>query len=253
MSNLMWDKLKPAAIQLSLFAVIGLVAWFGIRLLLSTIQTKMDVIQQHAVTREYRERQLDKLPELEAQHALIAQHADSLGIILTKDRLIGFIEALERVARDEGVKIKIESRENAFLESKVTVIEKKANPSNPAPASDTKGEDQGGTEKKKASAAKETGIITELPLKKYLRLTISLSGEYKNIVRYVHRLESLPYALDIIGMDLRVKPEEVVNAVPESGALNPFDATLVPAPSQTERPESNILDATFETIMYMND
>jgi hypothetical protein len=38
----------------------------------------------------------------------------------------------------------------------------------------------------------------------------------------------LPYALDIIGMDLRVKPEEVVNAVPESGALNPFDATLVP-------------------------
>ncbi|MGB4943118.1 MAG: hypothetical protein WBO92_03320, partial [Candidatus Moraniibacteriota bacterium] len=132
MPNPMWEKIKPTVIQLVLFGTIGLVGWFGIRLLLSTIQTKMDDIQKHAVTREHREKQLERLPELEAQHALIAEHVGSLGIILTKDRLVEFIERLEHLAGEEGVAIEIESRDNAFLESKITATEKKTGTAKPA-------------------------------------------------------------------------------------------------------------------------
>ncbi len=247
----MWEKMKPTVIQLILFATIGLVGWFGIRPLLSTIQTKMDDIQKHAVTREHREKQLERLPELETQHALISERAKSLDIILTKDRLVEFIERLERLAGETDVVIEIESRDNAFLESKITAIEKKANPSKSAAVDE--GDTEEGTRptvKKPGSASKETGLVAELPLKKYLKLTITVTGAYGDIVRYLSRLETLPYALDVVGMNIRARSEEDDRAIPESGALDPFGVPL--AESVTQLPRET-LNAVFETVVYMKD
>ncbi|MFZ1654257.1 MAG: hypothetical protein WAT84_00270 [Candidatus Moraniibacteriota bacterium] len=251
MPNPMWEKIKPTVIQLVLFGTIGLVGWFGIRLLLSTIQTKMDDIQKHAVTREHREKQLERLPELEAQHALIAEHVGSLGIILTKDRLVEFIERLEHLAGEEGVAIEIESRDNAFLESKITATEKKTGTAKPAVADEGKAEDAAEPSAKKASpTSKETGLVAELPLKKYLKLTITVTGAYGDIVRYLSRLESLPYALDIIGMNIKAQLDEVDRVAPESGALDPFG---VPLTEPATRPHPDTLNAVFETVVYMKD
>lgn len=250
MSNPMWDKLKPTVMQLTLFVTIGLIAWFGVRALLSTIQTKMDDIQKHAVTREHREKQLDRLPELEAQHGLIAKHVGDLGIILTKDRLVEFIEVLERLAEDEAVAIEIQSRDNAFLESKITATEKKSGTPKPAVPGDGKNDSVDEPVKTGSTANKETGIVTDLPLKKYLKLTITVSGKYGDIVRYLHRLESLPYALDVIGLDIKAKSKDDIGLIPESGTLDPFGATPI---ETVKRPVTDTLDAVFETVVYMND
>lgn len=250
MASPLWNKSKPIVMQISLFAVIGLVGWFGIRLLLSTIQEKMDDIQKLSVTREHREKQLERLPDLEAQHALIGEHADRLGIILTKDRIVEFIQKIEQLAEDEDVTVEIESRDNAFLESKVTPAEKKDVAAKPAATAADKAE-AAAEPAKKAPSAKETGIVTELPLKKYLKLTITATGEYGNVVRFLHRLETLPYALDVIGLNMKLRAEEADLVAQESGVLNPFAeeaSTAVRTASKVE-----VLEAVFETVVYMKE
>jgi hypothetical protein len=253
MPNLLWEKMKPFVMQVSFFTMIGLTAWFGVSPLLSTIQTKMDDIQKLSVTREHRVKQLEQLPELEAQYALINEHDEQLAIILTKDHLVEFIETLERLAIDEGVIIEIESRDNAFLESKITATEKKetAQKSQPVQSAD-KENAASDTTVKRPPAAKDKGILAELPLKKFLKLTVTVTGEYGGIVRYLQRIETLPYALDVIGMNMKERLVEGSSDLiaPESGALNPFgEARVVPVPVAKIRQ----LDAVFETVVYMKD
>ncbi|MFA9262256.1 MAG: hypothetical protein ACEQSB_02765 [Undibacterium sp.] len=246
MQNTSWEKAKPWLWQIVLFILIGLIGWFGIRFLLVTIQEKMDNIQKLSVTREHREKQLEQLPDLEKQHELIKSRGDELDIILDKDHLVNFIEELESLAVSNQVAIAIESRDNEFLESKVTVIEKKDGTKS---ATDEKKDDAATSPKKGAS--KETGILTELPLKKYLKLTITLTGEYQSIVRYLHRLEEMPFALDVIGLNMKEKPEEGDLIVVESGTLNPF-GEAAPAPVPTA-PSKTRLEGIFEVVVYTKD
>lgn len=237
--------------QLLLFVVIGLIGWFGVRLLLSTIQEKMDDIQKLSVTRENREKQLERLPDLEAQHALIDEHKDRLGIILTKDRIVEFIQVVERLAEAEEVAVEMESRDNAFLESKVTAVEKKDAPAKSAATPADKAE-AAAEPAKKAPATKETGIVTELPLKKYLKLTITVTGEYGNVIRFLHRLETLPYALDVIGLNMKQRAEDADLIETGSAAFNPF-AGEAPAVVLPRISKVNVLEAVFETVVYMKD
>lgn len=246
MQNTSWEKAKPWIWQIVLFIAIGLIGWFGIRFLLKTILERMDNIQKLSVTREYREKQLERLPELEKQHEQIQSYGDELNIILDKDHLVNFIEELESLASSNEVTITIESRDNAFLESKVTINEKKEgtkqtveDKSDDAPVPTKKG------------AVKETGILNELPLKKYLKLTISLVGEYENIVQYMHQLERMPFALDVVGVNLKEQPEEGDLVATGSGTLSPFDpSVIIPAPAAPSKTE---LKGVFEVVVYTKD
>lgn len=251
MENPLWNKWKPLVMQIALFSVIGLVGWFGVRFLLSTIQEKMDEIQKLSVTREHREKQSERLPDLEAQHTLIAENEDRIGIILTKDRIVEFIQEIERLAQDEGVTVEIESRDNAFLESKVTPVEKKDTPAKSTATTSDKAEVTA-EPVKKVPAGKETGIITELPLKKYLKLTITVIGEYGDAVQFLHRLETLPYALDVIGLNMKQRSEEDDLVAVESGTLNPFGDGVLTA-SRKVVSKKDVLEAIFETVVYMKD
>lgn len=253
MQNFTWEKMKPLVWQLLLLLMIGGIAWFGIRWLAETITVKKNDIQKLLVTREQREKQLERLPDLEAQHNLVKEEGDRLDIILRKDRLVEFIEVLERLATQEKVEIKIESRDNAFLESKVTPAEKTGvNSKQPKAASSEPVVEEGeATSKKGNPATKETGIVADLPFKKYLKLTITLTGKYEDLVRYLHRLESLPYALDVISLNLREKPESPDRVAIVNDMVNPFgQPTAPPAPPVQS---ITILEGIFETAVYIQD
>lgn len=245
MQNTSWEKAKPWIWQIVLFITIGLIGWFGVRFLLKTILERMDNIQKLSVTREYREKQLERLPELEKQHEQIQSRGGELDIILDKDHLVNFIEELESLASSNDVAITIESRDNAFLESKVTVNEKKEGKQ----VAEDKGDDAPVAPKK--GAVKETGILNELPLKKYLKLTITLVGEYKNIVQYMHQLERMPFALDVVGVNLKEHPEEGDLIVTGSGTLSPFDAPSPVAPAPVAAITK--LEGVFEVVVYTKD
>ncbi len=247
MQNASWEKIRPLLLQVSLVFCIGLIGWFGIRPFLATIKEKMDSIQKLSVTQEHRGKQLDRLPELEKQHGLIGDRAKELDIILNKERLVDFIEQLESLASSNGVEIEIESRDNAFLESKVTLPEKKESGK---PVAGEKPEDA--PEPPKKGAAKETGILAELPIKKYLKLTITITGQYRSVVQYLHQLETMPFALDVISLNLKKHPEDGDLVAPESGVLNPF-GEAAPSPAAPIISSEPRLDATFETVVYMKD
>lgn len=236
--------------QIFLFVVIGFIAWFGGRPLLSTIQTKMDDIQKSSVIREHREKQLRRLPELEAQHHLIDENNEQLSIILTKDRLVEFIETLERLATSEGVIIEIESRDNAFLESKVTATDKKENTQNRQLVQSVDKENATNETTKRGPVTKEVGIIADLPLKKFLKLTITATGKYGDVVRYLQHVENLPYALDIISLNIKEHPTDGDLVASESGALNPFGEEVL---LQLQESRVSTLDVVFDTIVYMKE
>jgi hypothetical protein len=250
MTNPRLEKIKPWILQLSLLAMIALAGWFVIRPFLLTLKAEMDAIQKLSVTREYREKQLEKLPDLEGQYALIEAEGKQLDIILTKERLVEFIETLERLALMDAVLIDIESRDNTFLESKVTVAEKTEKKEGAKPAAGVDSAEEPAATPKRGGV-KETGIITELPLKSFLKLTITITGEYASVVRYLHRLETLPYALDVIALNVKAHQEEIGDTIAsESGVLNPFEAT---APVVASVTPSGRLDAVFETVVYMKE
>ena len=240
-----WEKSKPWVWQLLMIGAIIAIGWFGIQPFLKTILEKMDSIQKLSVTRDHREKQLERLPELEAEHALIQERSKELDIILEKERLVDFIEQLEALAITNGVEIEILSRDNAFLESKVTAIEKK---------SGSKGGDKNEEviSQPKKGAVKETGILTELPFEKFLKLTITLKGEYQAIVQYLHQLETMPFALDVIGINIKEQSEVADRVVLDSGVLNPFAPgdIVVARPAVISIP---ILEAVFETVVYTKD
>ncbi len=240
-------QLKPWLMQSALIVMIGLAGWFVIRPFLVTIKGKMDDIQRLSVTREHREKQLEKLPDLETQHALIEAEGDQIDIILTKERLVEFIETLERLALVDAVEIEIESRDNAFLESKVTAVEKTTKKEGAKPAATDNLDEPVETPKR---GAKETGIITELPLKTFLKLTITVTGEYASVVRYLHHLETLPYALDVIALNIKEHPETGEELSSESGVFNPFGEAV---PEVTRVAPKGRLDATFETVVYIKE
>jgi hypothetical protein len=238
-----WERWKPWVMQVALIATMAIVGWFAIRPILASIVTKLDDIQKLDALREHRAKQLQQLPELEAQHALIESEEEKLQLVLSKERLVEFIERLERLAQENGVVIAITSLDNAFLESKVTLSEKK--PSKPVVTAVTDDEDTPAARRDK----KTPGILSELPLRRYLHLTVTVTGSYADIVRFLYRYETLPYALDVIGINMKAHPEEGDRPAPGSGTLDPFDDSLVVPNVPTTK--TNLLDADFETVVYL--
>lgn len=250
MSQLVWKKFKPWVVQILLLGSMGALVWWVMLPLLDAIRTRMDDTQKFSVLQEYHRAQLDRLPALEEQYNLIMSGEKQLDIILTKEHLVEFIETLERLADEAGVGVAFASVDNAFLESKVTLTEKTAKKD---VAKELEIPEEGVS--KKPSSKKETGIIADLPLKKFLRLTVTVTGTYPEIVRYLHKLETLPYALDVIGMDIQAQSEKDRGIQPASGTLNPFlstEAQVIDLPV-TALVEKTVVDAAFEVVVYLKE
>lgn len=246
MSDTVWQKVKPWVFQAALFLLLGCVFWFGVKPLHEAIKDEMDSIQKLDVIREHKTRQLQRLPELEKQYALIQERGKILDIILTKDELVDFIRTLEELATATGVKITIVSRDNTLLESKVTlpnVTTKKSG--GPVVVSD-----DGSPQDKKGLKPPET-MLDQLPLKTYIRLTLTVTADYAAMVAYLHKLETLPYATEIVGVTLKkaIKQREVVTGGDISVPQNQGSESITPSVQPT-LPASNLLDTSFDMLVY---
>lgn len=207
-----WYTIKPWVIQGGLMLLIGLLLWFGARSLYMAINGRMDTIQQMDVLREYRATEMQRLSELEKQNALIESRAKELNIILSKEELVGFVRELERLAKDEGVEIEIVSRDNTLLESKTTPKEPTGKDKKEGVGTDSSDADvpPAPNEKRKT---KTTGILDTLPLKHYIRITLTIKAPYKAMINYLGKVETMPYALEVLGLSIKeAEVERVANA-----------------------------------------
>ncbi len=239
-----WKKWKPLVFQTLLLAVVGGGGWFGIAKLHELIQARQDRLQALDILSDYRYRQAQQLPMLNEYNQFILSHASALDVTLTKEHLVDFVRTIEDLALRSNVEVTINSRDNTFLESKLT-------PTKPSSADKKSGDDDGGSAVKTVAPKKPTGILGEVPLDQYLRLDIVVTGTYPNIVNYLQQLETLPYALDVIGLNM---VEHTGNGASASDALpvvvdpfNPGSTPPVPIPS----PQVIRLDANLDTVVYL--
>lgn len=246
MPNEWGQKMKPWIIQGMLILSIGLLFWFGIRPLHSLIRTEMDDIQKLDVLREHKSRQMQRLPELEKHNALIEERGKTLEIVLTKEELVEFIRTLERLAQETGVKIGIASKDNTLLESKITLPLPGAKPPKGAMTPDEESEDKEQapvvSQPKRGAAKPVSGMLGELSLKHYIRLSLTVTAPYQPMVAYLHKLETLPYATEIIGVTIKEaeKEREETSAVVEGA-------------EKVTASESVMLDTEFDMLIYTKE
>lgn len=248
MPNELWQKMKPWVVQGALLLGIGLLFWFGIRPLHGFIRTEMDEIQKLDVLREHKSRQMQRLPELEKQNALIEEQGRTLEIVLTKEEIVEFIRTLERLAEETGVKIEIASKDNTLLESKITLPLPGAGAKNQKAAAPT---EDGVTETiapptpqpKRGAKQQTTGMLNELSLKHYIRLTLTVKAPYKSLVAYLHKLETMPYAVEIIGVTMKEAEKE------REETITSPDGSVAPVAT----PQSVVLSTEFDMLVYTKE
>lgn len=246
MDQIIPKKYAPYAVLAGLIVLMALIVWLGVMPMRQAISGKMDDIQKFYTARENRERQVARLPELEEQFREIVAGEEAMRILLEEDRIVDFVKTLEELAAETGVEIVIESKESS------AIVEKK--PTAKAPA-----EADGAASTASKKTAKQ-GIADQLPYDRYLHINVSLKGEYADIIRFLYKMETLPFALDVIATDVRLNEDtEERSVVPEAGR-NPFmlvpvgDAALV-VPSQDDGQEAQgkrfPIEADFDTVVYI--
>lgn len=238
----------PIAIMLALFSGIGAIIWFGILPYQERINEKADAIQEFEVSRENRDRQIAKLPELESQLETIVADENTLDILLSEKNIVDFVKTLEQLAIDTHTHVTISAKD------KEAIQEKKKNVST-GKNSATSNKDTSSNDKKETFS-----LLGSLPYDRYLHVTITVLGEYHDIFTFLHKMETLPIGLDVIGMSIGESGvENIAQKVSVPPANNPFamfaDGLSSPAtPLVEEAKPTDItgpLQASFDTVIYL--
>ena len=255
MPNEWWKKMKPWVVQGALILSVVLLFWFGVRPLHSLIRIEMDEIQKLDVLREHKTKQLQRLPELEKQNTLIEEQGNKLNIVLTKDGLVEFIQTLERLAIETGVKIEITSKDNMLLESKITLPVSGAKKSSAVVSEEETEETETPKPVRPQRKTKDSSLIDELPLQHSIRLTLTVTAPYKAMVNYLHKIETLPYATDIIGVIIKEAAKENEEARATRGSTIASTAEDSSQPAEVSPPtfSSIILNTDFDMLVYTKE
>lgn len=246
-----YKKFSPALITISILSGMGLLLWFGILPFQNLVAEKADDIQEYYATRENRAMQMNKLPELQTQYEDIQMEEGVLAILLSEERVVDFVQTLERLAKETGIHVLIRSKTG-------NIIEEKQKPKTPAKKVGSTDPDEKETITKNPKTP--LTILESLPFDRYLHVEVVATGEYQEIVTFLHRMETLPLGLDVIGMTMKVRDEEAQGkTLPSSPGRNPFlllgGQEIISPLSGEQSAEKNIpgsLEASFDTVVYLD-
>jgi hypothetical protein len=190
--------LITALIILVLIVGSGVALYF----VLVRVQKNLDEIEKKQLEMQIEEEQIKNLPNLEATYKKINSEESKLAVVYTEDRVVEVIRSIESLAKAENVTLTI-AQQKAEEKTKPTKKE----------SSDKKDEEK----------EKKPELLTDkLPFEKSVRLEIRAQGEYKNIRNLIHKLETAPYALDILSLDVSIAPldeDVIVVAAPTASTV----------------------------------
>jgi len=230
-------------LTLILLASMAVIGWFGIRLFHALIIEKADAIQEYYATRENRERQIERLPELEKQFQSITENKEVLAILLSEERIVDFVQTLEKLAQETGTHVTIRAKNTDIIEEK-----------KPSKAVVKKSEEESSSDTKKINEA--TTILDTVPFNRFLHVEVVVKGEYRTIVSFLHKMESLSLGIDVIGMSIKEREAEEGGVVRPSPGRNPFlifagDEGASVTTDQSEEVYPGTLEASFDTLVYL--
>ncbi len=235
---------------LSLFLAIIVTAFFVIRPLQAIILGQARSIQEFRAKEENQEKQVKRLPDLKKQYLLIEERSSALDILRNEDQIVSLIQTLEGVANETNVTLTITSKDNGTIIDAKKIATKKTK-------TVTKNSNEG-DETSENSTNQIKSLLASLPFDQYLRLSVKVVGAYNDIVSFLHKIETLPVGLDVVGMDIKHTEQEKnnknvqINRSPflssvsigtnTDGLSSPEDAVI----------KDDMLDATFDIVVYIN-
>lgn len=202
-------------------------------------------IQEFYAGREYRERQIGRLPELQNQYDAIMTDGGALDILITEDQVVDVVRTLEKLADDMNVQMSILSKD----EGKIVERKKPAVPPARTQAAEAEPSVQG------AVKQKPVDIIDDVPFSRYLRVSVEAEGNYADIIAFLHKLETLSLGLDVVGIDMKETDKELSDQPFASGARgNPFailgdDRDVAAQPQALVRGD---VEAAFDVLIYVD-
>ncbi|NTW14123.1 MAG: hypothetical protein HGA31_03780 [Candidatus Moranbacteria bacterium] len=191
------------------------------------ISLESEEIQKDYAKTENDQKRILELPVLRSKYQKISNESDKTGTILPESQVVELIKNLEETARETGGEIVVSQGMDLAARKKA------------APTPDA------------ATGQKTSGdnrIVDQMAEGKTLGLSVIFSGRYSDAVNFLHKVETMPYFLDVLSIDFR--PADT--GAGERGSLfsaNPTPVTSVGSTSTV--PTTTSVKATFELIVYL--
>lgn len=233
-------------------ALLGLLFWFGARLLWKSNFQLMNRLQELAVEEEILKAQTGRLSELREQAKIIRASRDRLSVVVPKDRIVDLIERLEQLAGQTGVAVTIESTSGVSQQLQMARKAKPAKTAEPKePADEADGDAPTPTDPKK-EAVPET-IVEHLPSDQYVEVTLHVTGEYAPLIAFLKKLEVLPYYVDVV--DMRIAPLDPQKLEAARGDLfaPPGTAQGTTAPAPPAASAADQFELQLRTLLYQTE
>ena len=235
---------------LFMISIMGGTFWWGVVPMYQKIINLRDDIQKEVARKDNQERQIKRLPEIKSQYDKVLSDEGYFDILLTENRMVALIQTIEALATQTGTEIAIQSNAAKFED----LVKKKS-----TDKSSEKSDDAAGDETTKETAKKT--LVNSLPYPDYLRLTLTVKGDYTEIVAFLHELETLPVALDVLGVEVHQPIRSDSIGQGDVRSVSPFVAEGSAASSAEKKegevspeivaPISPQLEAVFDTVIYI--
>ena len=238
-------KYSSLIILFTLVVCIGGIIWLVIIPVKQTLLERAQGIQEFYAEEENQVKQVNRLPELKDQYTLVKENESVLNILLNENQIVDFIKTLERLAGETNIQMTITSKDNGqiFEQKKVPVKTVSTGTKNDESAADTVN-----TKLKTGASIEDSALFS-----RYLRLNIKASGQYKDIVSFLRKIETLPVALDVIGMEMKKVDIATQKKILESNVPFSFssgDSNIPQSAPQEVVP--GLLEGAFDVLVYVN-
>lgn len=237
-------KLLPVGIIVGALICFAVVFQWVVFPFQELIAKKASNIEARRTLQENQESRVEELPQLQGQYDFILQNEEKLNALVSHDQVVPFIERIESLAHDNDVEISI-TNQDVGVKKKASVAPKKV--------ADTSAEGEG-SENSADKKKKDESILGNLPFGEYMALRFDVRGEYAKVVQFLHQIESLPYAVDVVALDIRQLEIDTGSARNVSSAMVTPPASPDGVTAASEEPmRKNMVQAFFDIVVYTKD
>jgi hypothetical protein len=242
--NTSLHKLVPVGIIIgSAFFFAAVFAW-GIFPLQDLITEKANTIEADRTLQGNEENRVKELPQLRETYEHILRNEDKLDTLVSHDQVVPFIERIEALARDDGVEIVITNQGKADPKKKPVA----GGAGKSGDVSSVEGPGASPSEKKK----KDETILGNLPLDTTMQLRFDVRGKYADALQFLHQIESIPYALDVVALDIRQwQPTDKATRGDTFSSGNEVGQGGIVLPGKPV--DQNLVQALFDVVVYTKD
>ncbi len=215
------------------FAASGVaLVWFGIIPLQQGIVSQMDRSQELLADRDIANASVANLESLRLKRDEVVSHKDQLGMVVAKRDIVDLIKVIEGLAKDTGNDISIDAREQPPVA---------AAPKSSAKKDDSKNE-------------VDTSLVGNLPSDHWVKIAITLTGEYRNTMKFLQKIETMPFQADVTGVNITVHRPDVLPV--RSGNIflsEPLTPDAQPVSTVALDPQKLPVEMVLDVFVYVNE